>query len=363
MGLLDYYRQFEGMSEDEVNARLRERAARERERALARVEPLDLSTTTPPELPHSEIVNAIAAAARTGALNRYGDRAGGRLRRSLAARHAVAEERIAIGHGAADLLAAAARALLEPGDELVTPWPSYPLYPLMARRAQGRAVPVDGFDPNAILAAVTPRTRVVALCNPNDPTGEHLSASALHALVTRLPERVWLLLDQALADYADAEDPDDALELPRTLAFRTFSKAWGLTGLRCGYVIGPPDAAELLDALAPPLGVGALSEAGALAALRREQVVERRVQTVIAERARLLDALAELPADAPASQANVVWLSAPGHSGEDLRARLEHLGVLVAAGGPLGDEDHVRAAIQSPAATDRLLRALEVALG
>src|SRR5919204_5787794 len=96
MGLLDYSRQFEGMSEEEVNARLRGRAAEEGERALARVEPLDLSTTTPPELPHSEIVNAILAAARTGALNRYGDRAGGELRRALAARHGIAPERIAI---------------------------------------------------------------------------------------------------------------------------------------------------------------------------------------------------------------------------------------------------------------------------
>jgi histidinol-phosphate aminotransferase len=233
----------------------------------------------------------------------------------------------------------------------------------MARRAQGRAVPVDGFDPGAILAAITPRTRIVALCNPNDPTGEHLPASELRALVTRLPGRVWLLLDQALADYADAEDPDDALELPRTLAFRTFSKAWGLTGLRCGYVIGPDGAPELLDALAPPLGVGALSQVGALAALRREQVVERRVRTVIAERARLFDALAGLPADAPSSQANFVWLAARGLRGDELRARLERLGVIVAGGGPLGDDDHVRAAIQSPAGTDRLLQALELALG
>jgi histidinol-phosphate aminotransferase len=128
-------------------------------------------------------------------------------------------------------------------------------------------------------------------------------------------------------------------------------------------VVGPPDAGALLDAIAPALGVGALSEVGALAALRREHVVERRVRTVIAERGRLLDALAGLPVDAPPSQANVVWLAARGLRGDELSARLERLGVIVAGGGPLGDEDHVRAAIQSPAATDRLLQALGVALG
>ena len=360
--LLGYYRQFQGLSEDEVNTDLRERSARERELALGRVEPLDLSVTTTFDLPHPEVVNGILAVARTGAVNRYGDRAGGELRRAMAQRHDVAEERIAVGHGAADLLAGAAHALLAPGDELVTPWPSYPLYPLMARRAGAGAVPVEGFDPERVLAAVTPRTRVVAICNPNDPTGEHLPVARLRALLDALPERVWLLLDQALADYVEIESPDAALDLPRTLAFRTFSKAWGLAGLRCGYVIGPADAAAVLDAIAPPLGVGALAQAGALAALRREAVVRTRVRQVVTERRRLLDALHDRPVDATPSQANFVWLRARQLSGARLAAGLDRLGVRVAAGGPLGAEDHIRASVQSPAATDRLLGALEVLL-
>lgn len=356
--LLDYYRQFQGLSEDEVNSDLRERSARDRELALARVELLDLSATTTSDLPHPEVVNGILAVARTGAVNRYGDRAGGELRRAMAQRHGVAEERIAVGHGAADLLAGAAHALLAPGDELVTPWPSYPLYPLMARRAGGRAVPVDGFDLERVLAAVTPRTRVVAICNPNDPTGEHVPVAGLRALLDALPERVWLLLDQALADYVEGEPANAALSLPRSLAFRTFSKAWGLAGLRCGYVIGPEDSAAVLDVVAPPLGVGALAQAGALAALRREEGVRTRVQQVVTERHRLLDALLDRPIDATPSQANFVWLRAPHLPGGRLHAGLERLGVRVAAGGPLGAEDHIRASVQSPAATDRLLGAL-----
>jgi histidinol-phosphate aminotransferase len=230
----------------------------------------------------------------------------------------------------------------------------------MARRAGGRAVPVDGRDPERLLAAITPRTRVVALCNPNDPTGEHAPLDRVRALANALPERVWLLLDQALADYVEGEEADAALGLPRTLVFRTFSKAWGLAGLRCGYAIGPEGAAELLEAVAPPLGVGALAQAGALAALRREAVVRDRIALVVRERRRVLAVLEDGAVVAQPSQANFLWLRAPGLAGGELHAGLARLGVRVAAGGPLGAEDHVRAAVQSPQASERLLTALAV---
>ena len=143
MGLLDYYRQFEGMSEEEVNAGLREEAAERRRKALTRVETLDLSQTTWPELPHPRIVNAITFVARRG-LHRYPHVRGTELRDELAASHGVDPGRLILGNGAAELLSSATRALIEPGQQLLTPWPSYPLYPIMARRAHGRAVPVTG---------------------------------------------------------------------------------------------------------------------------------------------------------------------------------------------------------------------------
>ena len=135
MGLLDYYRQFEGLSEEEHNAELRARAQERRARELARVDPIDLSQTTWPELPPSEVVNAVTFVARRG-LHRYLDPHANELRGELAAAVGVERDQIVVGNGAAQLLAAAAQALIEPGDELVTPWPSYPLYPLMARRAR-----------------------------------------------------------------------------------------------------------------------------------------------------------------------------------------------------------------------------------
>lgn len=367
MGLLDYYRQFAGMSDEEVSERLREQADERRRRALARIETLDLSHTTWHELPHPEVVNAVTFAAR-GALNVAPDPTAEELRRELGRRNGIEPERVAIGHGAAQLLASAARALLRPADELLTPWPSYGLYPVMAQRAGARAVPVPGgFDVERLLAAVTPRTRAIALCNPNDPTGEHLTSGALRELLDALPEHVSLLLDEALTEFVTAER-DTALALlddhPRLLVFRTFSKAYGLVGLRVGYALGGPGAEELLARIAPELGVGLPAQVGALVALRRcDGLLAQRRTAVASERERLLEALHELPLDAAPSEANVLWLRPTGLSGGELALRLQRSGVLVQSGASVGDEHHVRVTLQSPQATDRLLDALRSALG
>jgi histidinol-phosphate aminotransferase len=365
MGLLDHYKQFEELSDEEVSARLREEADERRRTALARVDDLDLSRTTWPDYPPSGVVNAITFVARAG-LHRYTE-GSTELRAELALAHEVEPERIAVGDGASQLLASAAQALMEPGDELVTPWPSYPLYPIMARRARGTFVPVHGFTVDAVLAAVNERTRLVVLCNPNDPTGELLPVAELRRLLEALPERVVVLLDEALRDFVDAEERDAALALledhPRLLAFRSFSKAWGLAGLRCGYAVGGPGAEPLIDELGPPLGINELAQAGVLEALRHGgRTIERRTRRVATERSRLLGELRERPVEVLPSQANVLWISAAAMDGAELAARLGRQRVIVRAGGPLGDARHVRVAIQDKLATDRFLRALELAL-
>jgi histidinol-phosphate aminotransferase len=362
-----HYRQYEGMTEEEVSADLRARADERRQQALARVEPIDLSATTWPEYPPSTVVNAITYAARRG-LHRYLDRHATALRSELAHYLGVGEERLVVGDGAAQLLGAAAQALLDPLDELVTPWPSYGLYPVIAHRARGRAVPVPGFGAQAVLRAVNERTRLVALCNPNDPTGELVRVDALRALLEALPERVVVLLDEALRDFVDAEQRDAALalveEFPRLLVFRTFSKAWGLAGLRVGYAVGGPGAEPLLEQLEPELGLNELAQAGALEALRHAGgVVAGRAAMVAAERGRLSEAVRALGLQVTPSQANVLWLGAEGVNGGELARRLERHGVIVAPGGPLGDDAFVRVSIQRPEAGDRLLRALELSAG
>ncbi|HYV14996.1 MAG TPA: aminotransferase class I/II-fold pyridoxal phosphate-dependent enzyme [Conexibacter sp.] len=365
MGPLDYYRQFAGMTDEEISDELRERAEARR-RALARIEVLDLSRTTWHELPHPDVVNAVTFAAR-GALQVAPDPTAEELRRELGRRHGLEPDRIAVGHGAAQLLSSATRTLLEPGDELITPWPSYSLYPLMTQRANARAVPIAaGHDVEALRAAITPRTRAIVVCNPNDPTGAHLSLAQLRDLLDGLPEHISVLLDEALADFVAAQEPGATLPLleehPRLLIFRTFSKAYGLAGLRCGYVLGGPGAEPLLARLAPELGVGLPTQVGALEALRvcDPQLAMRRA-AVIAERARLFDALHELPVDAAPSEANVVWMRALGISAAELTARLRRSGVLVMSGDLVGDEHHVRVALQSSEATDRLLDVLDTA--
>lgn len=362
---LRYYQQFEGMSPEEISEQLQEQAAERKAKALSRLEPLDLSRTTWPEFPHPAIVNAITFAARRG-LHRYLDRGAAELRGELAHRHGVDEARLVVGDGASQLMGAAAQALIEPLDELVCPWPSYPLYPVMAHRARGHAVPVQGWGAEPVLAAVNGRTRVVALCNPNDPTGDLLGTGELRDLLEALPERVVVLLDEALRDFADAEPLDDTLALledhPRLLIFRTFSKAWGLAGLRCGYALGGPGAEPLLEQLAPELGVNELAQAGALEAVRTVADAPRRhAAQIMGERGRLAAGLAERGLTALPSQANVLWVNAPGpHGGADLAHRLERAGIITASGGRWQAPDHVRIAVpHRPALTDRVLRALD----
>jgi histidinol-phosphate aminotransferase len=366
VGLLDYYRQFEGMSEDEVNEGLRAEAAERRHKALTRVETLDLSQTTWPELPHPRIVNAITFVARRG-LHRYPHLRGSDLRNELAASLGVDPPRLILGNGAAELLSSATRALIEPGQQLLSAWPAYPLYPIMARRAHGRAVPVTGGVDALLEAAKEPDTRVIALASPNDPTGELLETSELQRLLEGLPDRVAVLLDESLVEFADAQPTNSSLALledhPRLFVFRSFSKAWGLAGLRVGYAIGGPGSEDLLAELEPDLGVSEVSQAGALEALRTcSELLARHMRSICDERPQLTAALRERGFAVIDSQANFVWAAHPALPGGELAARLARAGVLVAEGDALGEPRYVRIGIRGTAATQRLLAAVDKAL-
>jgi len=366
VGLLDYYRQFEGMTEEEVNEGLREEAAERRRKALTRVETLDLSLTTWPALPHPRIVNTITFVARSG-LQHYPRQYGSELRSELAKRHGTDPARLILGNGAAELLNSAARALITPGQRLLTAWPSYPLYPIMARRARGLAVPISGGVEALLSAAHDDETRVVVLASPNDPTGELLPTAELGRLLEGLPDGVAVLLDESLVEFADAQPTDGSLALleshPHLLVFRSFSKAWGLAGLRVGYALGGPGSEDLLAELEPDLGVSEISQAGALEALRScSELLAGRMREICRERRRLTAALRERRFDVSESQANFLWVAHPLLAGDELAARVARSGVLIAGGAALGEPRHARISLRSAPATDRLLAAIDNAI-
>jgi histidinol-phosphate aminotransferase len=358
VGFRDYYRQFDDIDEAALNLERRERRRQEKQAALARAPDIDLSGTEWPDLPHSEIVNAAIARAR-GFVQRYPDRHATAVRRLLAERHGLSPDQIALGNGAAELLQSAALALLSEGDELVMPWPSYPLYPLLAAHAGATPVPVED---RPLADAVSERTKAVVICNPNDPTGSYLPSSDLRELISALPDHVHVLLDEALVHFQDVEEIDACLRLiesfPRLLVVRTFSKIYGLSGLRAGYAVGSD--ARLLAAAAPVLGINALSQAAVEYALGRgDAEIERRRQAVARERKVLTEQLQELGVDVAESQANFLWIRVRELSGDQLANGLRRQGVIVAPGGPLGEDHHIRAAIRDQQASERLLRAVE----
>jgi histidinol-phosphate aminotransferase len=358
VGFRDYYRQFDDIDEAALNLERRERRRREKAQALERLPDIDLSGTEWPDLPHSEIANAAIARAR-GRLNGYPDRHSTVARGLLAERLSLSPDQIALGNGAAELLQSAALALLSAGDELVMPWPSYPLYPLMAAHAGATPVAVDH---GPILDAVTERTKAVVICNPNDPTGVYMSSEDLGALLSALPEHVHVLLDEALVHFQDVEEIDACLRLvdafPRLLVVRTFSKIYGLSGLRGGYAVGSD--ARLLAAAAPVLGVNALTQAAVEHALRHgDAEIERRRRAVLRERHYLAGQLRALGADVTDSQANFLWIRLRDLSGDELANALRKQGVIVAPGGPLGEDHHIRAAVRDEQASKRLLTAIE----
>jgi len=338
---------------------------RDRSLALERYV-FDLSSTEWDAPPGSDVVSAAVFAAR-GSLNKYPDKAATKVRRLLAERHRIRVPQIVLGNGAGDLLQTAARTLLSQDDELITPWPSFPLYPQMANTVGAHPVPVplrDGHvDRHAVLAAVTPRTRVLVICNPNDPTGTYLPSESLAELLSLLPERVHVLLDEAMVHFQNVEDEDACLrlveEFPRLIVFRSFSNAHALSGLRAGYAIGSVEEAPLLDSLAPVFGVNVVTQATVASVLREGDTdLPRRRELVITQRDRLASALTSLPFDCSASQAHFVWLKARHMSGPELAESLKRAGVVVFPGSAFGDTEHVRATLKSAAGTDRLLYAL-----
>jgi histidinol-phosphate aminotransferase len=308
-------------------------------------------------------VQAAVAAAFAGA-NRYPDLRGETLAEALARRHGLPPEAVAVGAGSIVLLDQLIRAWCDPGDEVVTPWRSYEAYPILAGLAGARMieVPLDAaarLDPARLLASVGPRARVVLICNPNNPTGTALSEDAVDGLLAALPQDVLVILDEAYADYAgDAADvasaPARRLARHANLAvLRTFSKAWGLAGMRVGYCLADPRIIAAVHAVQPPFPLPAPALAAALASLAEPEAVAARVALNAAERARLTDGVRAAGPPVADSAANFIWLPV-GNDAEALTAHLAAAGIAVRCFAGEG----VRITTGTPEDTDAVLGAL-----
>jgi histidinol-phosphate aminotransferase len=331
-----------------------------------------LASNESPYPPIPAVMEAITAA--LGELNRYPDPTNAGLRSALSDRYGVPVHRIAVGNGSCDILLAAGEALLEPGAELVYAWPSFSVYPHLTAASGARAiqVPLDDrhrHDLPAMLREITAATRLVIVCNPNNPTSTALPLEEIAAFVREVPRHIAVILDEAYVEFNLLQDPDETVELldryPNLVLLRTFSKAYGLCGLRVGYALcGSEDFRIAVDQVRQPFFCNAAAQAAGIEALKHQDEVARRAERNLAERLALEDGLRRLGIEPAESQANFVWFDLPESAGEaDVVAALARQGVLVRAGAALGREGALRVTVGTEAENERFVSALGALLG
>jgi histidinol-phosphate aminotransferase len=325
---------------------------------------IKLASNEVPYGPLPGVVEAITAAA--GMANRYPDMGVVALRDALAERHSVRTDRIATGCGSVALAECLVRASCLPGDEVLYAWRSFEAYPILTASAAATSVRVPntaehGHDLSAMAAAVTERTRLIFICNPNNPTGTAVRSDLLDAFLDAVPDDVLVVLDEAYREFVtDASVPDGLSaygQRPNVVVLRTLSKAWGLAGLRVGYLIGAPEVTAAVRKVVTPFSTSAAAQAAALAALHQHAEMKRRVMLVVAERDRLLNAVRKLVPDVPDSQANFVWLPLGARTLEFASA-CEAVNVIVR---PFAG-DGVRVTVGLPDENDAFLAAAEAEL-
>ena len=329
-----------------------------------------LASNETPFPPHPQVLEAVERELRT--LNRYPDPDKTLLRRTLAERFELAPSRGAIGIGSCELLLSAAEALLEPGAEIVYAWPSFSMYPHLAAASGARAieVPLDAegrHDLGAMAAEVTHATRMVLVCNPNNPTATALPIDAIDEFVGSLPRHVAVFLDEAYVEFSTLQDPDESLPLlrkhPNLVLLRTFSKVYGLCGLRVGYSLaGADDFRGAVDIVRQPFSVNALALAAAAEAREHQDEVATRVERTAIERLHVEEELGERGLETTDSEANFSWVSLGDRDEAAVMKGLAERGVIVRGGGALGDEGHFRVTYGTRAENDRFLQAVDEVL-
>lgn len=316
-----------------------------------------LSSNENPYPPLPGVLDAVRAEAAH--LNRYPDMAASELIEALAARFVVPADHIATGTGSVGVAQQLLQATVETGDEVLYAWRSFEAYPIITRISGATAIPVplrdERHDLDAMADAITDRTRLIFVCNPNNPTGTSVRRLELKTFLDRVPSDVLVVLDEAYREFVRDDEVPDGIDLyrdrPNVAVLRTFSKAYGLAGLRVGFVIAHGPVAELVRACAVPFGVSAVAQRAAVVSLSAETALAERVERLVEERRRFITELREAGYAVPDSQANFAWLRM-GERTDEFAAATLSAGVTVR---PFSGEG-VRITIGERAANDIVLR-------
>lgn len=317
-----------------------------------------LSSNENPYPPLPSVLEQVRSRAET--FNRYPDLFATGLTAAIAGRFAVPQGHVATGTGSVGVLQQVVQITAAEGDEVVYAWRSFEAYPIVVQisGATSVRVPLTGderHDLEAMADAITERTRLVLVCSPNNPTGTAVRRAELVRFLGRVPPDVLVVIDEAYREFVRDEDVPDAIEVyrdrPNVAVLRTFSKAYGLAGLRVGFAVAHDPVAEALRKTAVPFGVSDLAQVAATASLSAEAELMERVAALVAERTRVQDALREQGWTVPVSQANFVWLRLGDRTG-DFAAACETAGVVVR---PFPGEG-VRVTVGEPAANDLFLQ-------
>lgn len=340
----------------------------ELERELGISGSVKLASNENPIGPSPAVVEAIVQNAQK--VNMYPDGDCFYLKAALASHLGVSRDELVIGNGSNEVIELALRCYLRPGDETVSSAGAFLVYELATRAMGGRAVQVPMKDYThdlvAMAAAVTPKTKIVFVANPNNPTGTMNTEDEVLAFLARVPPRVLVVFDEAYREYVDREDFPDMLELARgrdnVVVMRTFSKAYGLAGLRVGYAVASGRVIEAMNKVRQPFNVNLLAQVAALAALRDRQHLKRVLAVCWEEREWLEHAIARMGLEFVESEANFILVKV-GRDGREVFNALLKKGVIVRAMNGYGFPDTVRVTIGLPEENDRFLHELAAVLG
>jgi histidinol-phosphate aminotransferase len=334
----------------------------QRELGLERV--IKLASNEGPFGPFPAALEEMARAAHD--LNRYPDGGTFRLHAALAERHDVAFEQVVAGSGADGCIDMVSQAILDPGDEVVCGWPSFPSYVIYARKqgAEPRLVPLADhrYDLDALLEAVTAKTKLVYICHPNNPTGTMNTTAELDGYFERVPDHVLTVVDQAYFEYIDRGDYPDAVERylkdgRRVVVLRTFSKIYGLAGLRVGYAVGPAKCIAAMAKVRRPFDVTTQAQVAAVASIGEEGELQRRRATNEHGLRVLEQILREHGMEPVPSVGNFVYVDTGGDA-NDLFDRLLHEGIIVRPLAGFGSATAVRVSVGAPDELDAFAAAL-----